>query len=198
MSRAHPLPPQERRQSIVAAVIPLLMGKGAAVTTREMAEAAGVAEGTIFSVFEDKTELIRTAIATAVDPRRVVEALGEIHHGTTLEAQLTEAARILTERLDVFYAMAPLLRSSVNPKSRGSARTKMMEANATIRAALTDLFERHADHLRVTPTKAAAAFSSAVSSGRFVWLPAEERMAVDEVVDTFLFGVTKRVMAGRA
>ncbi|HUO45747.1 MAG TPA: helix-turn-helix domain-containing protein, partial [Acidimicrobiia bacterium] len=57
-ARAEPLAPEDRRQAIVEAVIPLLVERGASVTTREMAEAAGIAEGTIFRVFPDKCALI--------------------------------------------------------------------------------------------------------------------------------------------
>ena len=50
--RAAPLSPDERRRAIVDAVLPLLIEHGRAVTTRQMAEAAGIAEGTIFRVFD--------------------------------------------------------------------------------------------------------------------------------------------------
>ena len=44
---------------IVAATLPLLLEHGELVTTRQIAEAAGIAEGTIFRVFADKDELHR-------------------------------------------------------------------------------------------------------------------------------------------
>ena len=43
---------------IVEATLPLLLEHGEMVTTRQIAEAAGIAEGTIFRVFADKDELI--------------------------------------------------------------------------------------------------------------------------------------------
>ena len=45
------------------------------MTTRQIAEAAGVAEGTIFGVFPDKTSLLRAALMGAFDPQPVVDEL---------------------------------------------------------------------------------------------------------------------------
>ena len=66
--RASALPPDERRSMIVAATLPLLLEHGEMVTTRQIAEAAGIAEGTIFRVFADKDELIAAVIEAALDP----------------------------------------------------------------------------------------------------------------------------------
>ena len=53
---------------IVEATLPLLLEHGEMVTTRQIAEAAGIAEGTIFRVFADKDELIAAVVEHAVDP----------------------------------------------------------------------------------------------------------------------------------
>ena len=58
-----------RRRAIVEAITPLLIEHGGGVTTRQMAEAAGIAEGTIFRVFSDKCALIHEAIKSGMDPR---------------------------------------------------------------------------------------------------------------------------------
>ncbi len=60
-SRARPLSLDERRASIIEAVIPLLLDHGQAVTSRQIADAAGVAEGTVFRAFGDKESLIQEA-----------------------------------------------------------------------------------------------------------------------------------------
>ena len=62
------MPPEDRRRAIVQAVIPLLAEHGSDVSTRQIAEAAGVAEGTIFRVFPDKAALFKAAAEEAINP----------------------------------------------------------------------------------------------------------------------------------
>ena len=63
--RAPALSPEDRRASLVEVTIPLLREHGAGVTTKQVAEAAGIAEGTVFRAFGTKDELVQ-ACATAV------------------------------------------------------------------------------------------------------------------------------------
>ena len=88
--RAQPLAPQDRRESILDAAVPLFMAKGADVTTREIAEAACIAEGTIFRVFEDKQALIAAVVARFMDP---AEAMGAIRVMATCMAMGEAAGR---------------------------------------------------------------------------------------------------------
>ena len=66
--RASALSPDERRKAIVAALLPLLVERGEDVSTREIAQAAGIAEGTIFRVFPDKKSLLMAAAEEAINP----------------------------------------------------------------------------------------------------------------------------------
>ena len=52
--RASAMPAEERRTAIIEAVRPLLAEYGESVTSKQIAAAAGIAEGTIFRVFADK------------------------------------------------------------------------------------------------------------------------------------------------
>src|SRR3954469_20453262 len=93
--RASALPPAERRAAIVAATLPLMLEQGTAVTTRQIAEAAGIAEGTIFRVFPDKDALVRAVLDAAFDPGPVERALAALNPADPLEARLEAAVRIM-------------------------------------------------------------------------------------------------------
>ena len=82
------MPPEARRDAILEAVIPLLIERGAAVTTAEMARASDIAEGTIFRVFPDKSALIFEAVKVTMDPESVRAAMDAISPTETLQDQL--------------------------------------------------------------------------------------------------------------
>src|SRR5689334_20092810 len=66
--RATSMSPDDRRRAIVATLVPLLVERGGEVSTREIAQAAGIAEGTIFRVFPDKRSLMLAAAEEAINP----------------------------------------------------------------------------------------------------------------------------------
>jgi AcrR family transcriptional regulator len=117
--RVSAMPPEQRRASLIAATLPLLREHGIQVTTKQIAEAAGVAEGTIFGVFPDKQSLIHAAILSAFDPEPMEAKLGEIDRHADLRQRLTAAAEVLYERLHANSLLLAALRRSGAPGPHG-------------------------------------------------------------------------------
>jgi hypothetical protein len=60
-----------------------------------------------------------------------------------------------------------------------------------ISAALTELFDRHRDTLRVSPATATAAFRGLVFASAHPLLPPRERLPMEETVSILLSGIAK-------
>src|SRR3954467_15263799 len=97
--------PEERRDDLIDATLKLLPEHGRAVTTRQIAEAAGVAEGTIFRVFETKEELVEAAIARAFEPGALAERIAEIGVDRPLRDRLVSLASILQQRFRATFEL---------------------------------------------------------------------------------------------
>jgi AcrR family transcriptional regulator len=189
--RAEPLPREDRRQEIVEAVIPLLVERGSSVTTRQMAEAAGIAEGTIFGVFADKTAVIHEAVKASMDPAPVRAALAGISPTEPLEMQLKEAARILLDHFGRVTVLVGVLRTmpTSTPGPSPEARRFIAKSHAAVLAALTDLLGHHAERLRVEPARAAAAFQGLVFARLQPMMAPNENLTIEEIVAILLNGI---------
>jgi AcrR family transcriptional regulator len=149
MARAAPLTPEARRQSIIAATVPLLRLHGRAVTTSQIALAAGVAEGTLFRVFPDKDALIDAAIAQAFDPAGTEAELSRIDPAVSLRDKVVAVAEILSRRIGQIWQLISVLQ--MPPPSRKAPSAD----DARLRALLTGLFGPHRDEIRCEPDEAA-------------------------------------------
>src|SRR5437763_13525986 len=97
--RAAALPPGERRSMIIEATIPLLLEHGEMVTTRQIADAAGIAEGTIFRAFPDKDALITAVVEAAFDTSSLDEALAAIDLTLPFDEAILLAVEVLQRRV---------------------------------------------------------------------------------------------------
>src|SRR5450755_25915 len=144
--RAAALPPQERRSMIVDATLPLLLEHGDRVTTRQIAEAAGIAEGTIFRAFGDKDEVIAAVVESALDPAPLEAALNGIPEGLPFEEGLAAAIAIMQQRVIDIWRLV----SSVGTRFHEMTRRPMVESDALVRR-----FNEHRDRITVEPIVAA-------------------------------------------
>jgi len=164
---------------IVAAALPLLLQHGDRVTSRQIAEAAGIAEGTIFRVFADKDEIIIAVIEAALDPEPLEVALSDIPDDLGFEDQLAAAVVIMQQRvIDVWQVM-----SSVGTRFHEMTRRPMADSDALVR-----MFDANRAHIRVEPIVAARLLRGLTLSTTHPMLAGEPRTP-DELVQLFLHGV---------
>jgi AcrR family transcriptional regulator len=184
--------PDDRRRAILEAVIPLLAEHGSTVTTRQMAEAAGVAEGTIFNVFPDKCALMYEAVKVTMDPAPVKRELAAIDHETTFDEQLRTATGIMLRRLENVMALMAVMRTMPDGRRPAGPPPFVAEANAVIVTALTELFKRHRSVLRFTPARAAVAFRGLIYATGYLAMSGADRLTVDEIVGVLQSGIVRQ------
>ncbi|GAA4851016.1 hypothetical protein GCM10023221_33120 [Luteimicrobium xylanilyticum] len=208
--RAAPLPPDERRAAILRAVRPVLLERGVAATTRELAEAAGVAEGTLFRVFSDKLTLIAQAAFVAADPADAVPELDAIPRSLALRDRLVAVMEIGLARIETtmrwFGILHELGRIDPRPEAEREAAgrdgwaqwmQRQTEGEAEVRAAVDRVFGPDPG-LRVSRDRAFELFNVLLLGTTMRVIDARRRGTEVEPVDPselvalFLDGVARR------
>jgi AcrR family transcriptional regulator len=154
--------PDDRRAMIIDAVIPLLMENGREVTTKQIAEAADIAEGTIFRVFGDKESLFEAAVEKFLDPTASHKALLAIDPELPLEAKVNDILFLLRSRMTgIFGIMSAVGMSGPPPRARHEPRSDNFEQ--VIAKVLTpDLAQLNAPADRIASFVRLVAFASAI------------------------------------
>ena len=176
--RAAALPPEERRAAIIASTLPLLCEHGTALTTREIAEAAGIAEGTIFRVFPDKESLIDAVVETAFDPAPVDDALDAIDRSLPLAERLQIATEILQHRVTAIWQLMSAVGMS-KPSRQGPPDL----------TALAAVFEPDRDQLRRDPMACAQLLRGLTFAASHPALVVDQPLPASEIVSVLLDGL---------
>ena len=179
--RARPLAPEERKASIIDACIPLLFEHGAAVTTRQIADAAGVAEGTLFRAFGDKDSIIQAAVERFLDPEPIRRSLSYIDPDLSLEQKVNDILFHLRSR---FTGVIGIM-SAIGTKPAYHGRDVQQELLEII----TEVMEAESVRLRVPPAQAAyiiriLAFAVSIDS-----VSANYRMETTDIANFIVFGI---------
>ena len=179
--------PEERREALVSATVPLLVAHGREVTTRQIADAAGVAEGTIFRVFETKDELVQAALESALDLDPFVVQLEEVDPDQPLAVLLLEVVELFQRR----FARVFTLMSRMGMVGPPKAARHMQAGRERVAAVLLALVEPHRDELRVPPGQVMHMVRLLTFSGTHPHISDGQPLSAEEIVDTVLHGVLK-------
>ncbi|WP_344792410.1 TetR/AcrR family transcriptional regulator [Gryllotalpicola daejeonensis] len=189
--RAPAMSPEDRRAQIVDAAIPLVMAHGVAVTSRQIAEAAGVAEGTVFRAFGDKDAVIEAAVTKYLDPEPLREQLRRIDPNVSLEFTVRQVVAALQDRFHGMFTMMAALGRSGPPERRPSTR-------ADYTSIVTELLEPELDRLRVPADRVAPFLRLLAFASSIEVFQASMPIELDELIDLAVNGIAGEAPAMQA
>ncbi|MCP9955204.1 MULTISPECIES: TetR/AcrR family transcriptional regulator [Actinomadura] len=196
--RAPGMSPAERREMIVRTALPLVAEHGTAVTTGQIARAAGIGEATIFRVFADKEELLDACVAEALRGEHVLAEIEAIPLDQPLPARLAEAAAAVEAYLTRMGLVIGALHATGRgnrglPGGRDHPGAGRENAMTRTRDALADLFEPERDRLRLPAEQIASLFMGLLfTRSRPPGGPeTPDPLPVEAYLDVFLHGALK-------
>ena len=218
--RAIALPPDERRAAIIAAAIPLLRRSGHDVTTRQIADAAGIAEGTVFRAFPTKQAIIDAVLARVYDVDETLDRIRAIDTTAPLDERVRECTGILAERLstviDLMIALrmrGPARQDDTNERSGRAGTNRRAGAGragathpdkhdgrhqhphetqqAELAAAIAGVLAPDADRLACPPTRAAHLLRLLTFAGTHRMINDDDPIGPDEIADVLLHGILR-------
>ncbi|SDO93235.1 DNA-binding transcriptional regulator, AcrR family [Nakamurella panacisegetis] len=185
------MPPEQRRAAIIDAALPLLRTHGADVTTKQIAERAGIAEGTLFRVFPDKEALLVAAVQQVFDPRPALLEMDRIDLTLPLRERMRAAVEIIARRLDSVWELMSALRMMGPPDQNPRFREALPPShlNDLLQDALSRLLEPDRDQLRVESAQAARLLRLVTFACTHPRITDDSPLKPDEVVDLLLDGL---------
>ncbi len=146
------MPPEQRRAAIVDAAVDLLADNGPELSTRMVAEAAGVAEGTLFRVFPTLPDLLGATYTEFLSQKRLMARLATVEMGATLESRTLGCVRGIVDYFTHIHAVLPAPRHETTSAPhavcvRDAHKERFTDLSDWVVATITP----HADELTVTP-----------------------------------------------
>ncbi len=175
----------DRRAALVDATVPLLVEHGRGLTTKQIADAAGVAEGTIFRVFDSKDDLMLAAVEKALDIGPFLAEIEAIDGDRDLPVVLLD----LVTRMQVRFRSIFTLMSAMGMVGPPRAHQHMEEGRRRGELLTVALIEPHRAELAVSPTELAKLVRLLTFSGSHPHLSDGQALTPEQIVAVLLHGV---------
>ena len=176
--------PEARREELIFATRPLLLEHGRATTTRLIAEAAGIAEGTIFRIFPTKDELFDAVLETEFDPEPFLAEIRAIDLELPLRERLVAATGLLQRRfIRIFHLMTAMGLPKPPERFRTDALRKRLAEDGLARVIKPD-----AEKFRMPPDEVVRVLRLLTFSGSHPHISEPRPMRPEEIVDVILHG----------
>lgn len=184
--RAQPMSPDARRAMIAQQAVPLFLEHGAGLTTRQLAEHLGIAEGTIFRAFGDKDSLVKAAVQTFFEQGRERMAEGIVDPSLPLEEKVAVVVSGARTWMRSMFRMLSLVDRSEVPALMSNRR------DDAYLAAIATAFAPDADELRIPSERLGSVMRIANIAATAARFDEHAALSDDELVDFILYGIAGR------
>jgi AcrR family transcriptional regulator len=202
--RAPAMTLEQRREAIVASTLPLLLEHGSAVSTSQIATAAGIAEGTVFRAFRDKQELLVACMQAGLDSTEEVARVEAIDPDLPMAERLTQGVDALVDYLTRIWQVGQALQGAgisreamhkrVHGDDEDTDKPGPPKELVRVAQAVAGLFDPEA--LRLDPQHAVRLLLGLVLTNRMETNFEAQVTEPAELVDLFLHGAIRKTDEG--
>ncbi len=175
--------PDKRRAMIAEQAVPLFLEHGAALTTRQLAEHLGLAEGTIFRAFGDKDSLIRAAVEAFFAQGRARMTEGLVDPALPLDEKVAALVTGMRTWTSSMMRMLSLVDREDIPHFLSGPR------DGTYRAAIAAVFAPDAAELALPLERLGSIMRIAGIAANAARVDEQAGLTDDELVHFILYGI---------